>query len=223
MTYTNFRTLVASFVQNSVSSFTVNSLPILDAVINQVRLRAQRDYDFHSLMTKGGLAVNAYGASLDDALELPVAGSDSQPLKTIRGLFEFSLNDAGDDFYFGAQYAFGEYSQMAADLGNRTSVAMYAVGRKIYAINQTDDLYVAVLGIPWLADIDFGTDGSTSDIFTTYGVDWTMWETLDTLNGYLKEEERIPVSMSKKRETWESFIGFDKEVELSYTNFTALD
>ena len=228
MTYDAFKAYLVAFVQNSEASLTISATNIAELVIEQARLKAQRDHDFLSLLAKGGLNVSDYGTPLSSVMTVP-EGATPYAFKSVRGCFEYTLNAGLTDWKPGRKYDLSDYSAWQVDAGIRTTIALYAVGRSIYSLNAGDTLWVGVLGIPWARTLDWAGgagayDTSTyGDVFSTEGVDWLLWECLNTLNGYLKEEERIPVSATMLNATWNSLIDYDKEVEVDYTNVTNLD
>jgi hypothetical protein len=65
-----------------------------------------------------------------------------------------------------------------------------------------------IRGIKFLPDYD-GTTG-TDDFFLTYHHDWLFVASLDYMNLFLKEDQRIQISSKKMEEAWNSVISYDE-------------
>lgn len=229
MTYTNFKTMVLSYVNRSSTLFTEGSLDYVLIAMNDARRAAQRDYTFNLNRTTAFAQLSIHPVSLLTDFDTLPTGGVLRAVKQVDAVYEYSNATVGGStrYFRTAKMPFRRQSHFeqslpysSTALGGLTTVVqasttlsngdqfIYQQGVNVAHSTLTDLTWYMFDVIEWLADHD---GGASEDIFLTYFVDWLKYATLLNLNQYLKDTERFAIDSVFVDNLFSSVKQFDSQ------------
>lgn len=225
MTISNFKSLVAAYMNRSTASLTsVNSQDILLQAMNDARRAAQRDHAFEMLATEDAyLATSSSGANWQTAAKTTPAGATAILMRRVDEVWNYTTASAVATYYprttripYNQK---GVFRRVLPTVDNTTITNpqqytvqdrwAYSTGANLYLTNAGSSTIVKLIGIKWLDDL---TGAEDPDIFLTYFTDWFKYATIAALNIYLKDSERFPIDVTILNAMWASVKTLDGEV-----------
>ena len=217
----------------------VASFDILLQAMNNARLYAERRVDFELAVTQvhiPGLNLND-GGSLSNAV---LASDDSTPvkIKKIRTPY-LPLHHPGHYFpvdltskkkwddRIKARWE-GAHPNDRADFAYLTDSPFELVqsGNTVFVappnarMYQAGALTIAADVLAWLPDY---VDGTEEDFVLDFCFDWLMYRTIQELNFFLKEDERVQLSTKMVQEAWDALVIWNNELQASSVDDVNLD
>ena len=246
MNVTNFKLKLAAYANRDVASFTVNGFDVLLDVINDVHREVQQKVNLARTYTKGFIQANNGGVALSGAVTNPEGTGTAVAFRVVESVWEYVTITAG------TQYAEFKSIAMMAEADLRVLVpktdeyplypessptafpyinvsglptlkrrAYVSAGdQKFYLLGTTTLTWVMIKGYKQLPDFTTGTD--TDTILDNYHA-WMLWECLQKLNGYLKEDQRIMISQRLLEDAWDKVMNDDMNIRESYAGAHALN
>lgn len=231
MTVADFKTRVASFVSRSSSDFTSGGVDEILCAINDARRHAQRSYTFKTLRKDVFLETSILGADFQTACKLTPGGT-AVKVKLIEKVWQYTTRtiSAGTLYERTAQLDYRTDRQLGSGLplaGSGASSDSFRItepytghmiawtkGLKLFVNVEASATYL-VEAVERLDDITT----ETSDFFIDNAQDWLLWKTLECLNGYLKEDQRVGINTAILNRSWETFTQWDSDVSNSNDAF----
>ena len=219
MNYGDFKTKVAAYINRDPSLFVVNGVDLLADAVNTAKMAAQRRYNFNQLKTYGFISTSATGAPLT-SITADIAGLVPLRVKKIESVWQYdttsptpqklrqinmiAANELKNILPTLLTYQF-EPRTLPVTLKNRA----YVYGGNFYVSGFPTPTMFWVDVTQWLDDY---SDDSDTDIFLTYYRDWMLFKTLQQLNAFLKETEKIQVSTALLDKAWDEVTMHDSEM-----------
>ena len=243
MTFAQFKTMVAAFMQRDASTFVYGSFDWLTYAINMARKASERKRDFELCRTQAQVTVNlTTGVALSTAV-LCSDGTTAVSIKSIRKAFTPDHNSL---LYYPIRVTSREkYTNMLDrvyqnhDFDRAASQDLYYEPgvTSPYLVREADQVYLCPASttmygsttnvlvkmdvIKWLAD--YSADGDT-DFFLTHCVEYMLFKTVSLLQPFLKEDVRAPLALSQLKEAWLSVVAWDGQlVSAASSDDTNLD
>ena len=226
-------------MKRSSAALTTDSLDCLGAAINGARKFSERIYDFELNRVPAKVTVDfAAGAAITSVTDM---NGTALSVKTIKQAFvPYGANAMPVRFISRDAYV-ERIARTFKDSYNPTQVdpdsnlpvseiTLVRFGSTLFLSPNTPDSY----GTPGATNIivyldvikflpDYTLDADT-DFFLDQCYDYLAFRTLETLNAFLKEDQRIPVSTKLMAAAWKSVVEWDQNlVQLSSTNVATLD
>lgn len=229
MTFTEFKTMVAAFMQRSEAEFTVGGVDLLARAIHQAKLWAQRQRDFEMARIEA-VVKDVDGTDGADITTAVLASDLVTPvsIKTIKKAF-LPLTDGSAlrpvevitrDSH--VQRLYRHYENITSldpdEVPSTQDINYFAVVRfanKIYVTPYDEDTWggtkidVSLDAIRWMPEYSTSV---TSDFFLDFCEDWMLHRTVLQLNMMLKEDMRVPVSRDMLNDTWHSMLAWDSQL-----------
>lgn len=224
MTITDFKTMVAAYLNRSVASLTVGGVDLLLQAMNDARRAAQRDHTFELLRTENAfLATSQAGANWMTACKTAPGGATPVLMRRVDEVWNYGTSSAPSTNYpRTTRVDFGYTGQFKRDLPEADSNVTiypqdytiqkqfaYIVGENLYVTTVGAATTYKLVGVKWLDDL---TGAETPDIFLTYFTDWFKFATLSALNVYLKDSERFPIDAAVVDRMWASVKSYDGSI-----------
>jgi len=223
---TNMQSRLAAYIDRTVAELTVNALTLgLDAM-NMAKLDGQRRHNFKMNRSPGWITTQLTGAQMS-TITSDQAGTTPLATKYIEAMWTWASN--GTTVYrWNRVPAMTLGDQKLLYSTTTTQDYLYPVALPPNTVNYlSQDLrwfqqgtLVCVNGVfqPqqfWVDVIQFlpAYDGTTAtdDFFLTYYWDWLFMASLDYLNLFLKEDQRIPISATKMERLFNTVCANDEQ------------
>ena len=222
-----------------VSLPSVASFDILLQAMNNARLYAERRVDFELAVTQvhipgltladGGSLTNAVLAS-DDTTKVGVKKIRTPylPLHQSSHFFPVDLTSKKKwDDRVKARWE-GAHPRDRADFAFLTDCPFELVqsGNLIFIVPPNSKMYeggtltVGAEVLAWLPDY---VDGSEEDFLLDFCFDWLMYRTIQELNFFLKEDERVQLSAKLVQDSWDALVTWNNELQASAVDDANLD
>jgi hypothetical protein len=244
---------VAAYAQRSAASFVVgtNSVDQILAAMNDARTIAQQAYDFGQLKTTGAIQLNGssgapwaypaanYGPYTSDA---GTGTTGALRMKSYDMLFNYTKDTSGNmqptnRITFDNSRWFNRllptnmgfpftqvYPQVYPPFYYNTiptqQMFAYVVGSNLFVNTCNQPSWFMFFGIQKLPDL---TGSETSDFFIDNYQAWLLLATLQMLNNYLKEDQRVAISATLVNKAWEQVVFDDTKKEYQGVEWTGLD
>lgn len=196
LTFTQFKEQVASYANRTAASFVVNSNDLLAIAINDAKRDAQLVHDFNACRVDAYISISNNGALLSSA-----TSSIGGPALRMRKILKlWSLGDTNSRYQpieIQDESVLGRIAPLYGEVlpNNRA----FLRGTRLFVTGLTGSTNFLIDGFQWMPDYD-GT--VTTDFFLTDYSSWLLLQTIYTLNLYLKEDQRIPLSMAALQDAW---------------------
>jgi hypothetical protein len=214
MNVDNFKLLVSGFMNRDAGSFILNSIDCLLESINMAKLTAQRDQDFNVMKGRAFLVTNADGADFTTAATV-TPGGIAVKVKRVRNAFTYSTT--GGVYTRTAKFRWTTPESYEKDqlpsVATTSSVYspitqqfIYVDGSKLFLTATAASTSLYLSSYNFLPDY---VNGGAEDFFLDKGRDWMMLKTMQLLNFYLKEDQRVAISNSAVAAAWDSLLRYD--------------
>lgn len=221
MTFVNFKSLVAAYLNRKVSDFTVNGVDVIGDAVNDAKRVAQREHDFVKNRAMGFITLTKSGVEISSFKATPGGSALS-----VKKLLSVWLYDTTDGVYTRkAQMEPLASSELGYMLpgsvvggfvtsAQLTAQYFYQVGTKVYCTgaDSIDVMCEVVITQP-----DYASD-SAEDFFLTDYKDWMLLKTVEQLNFFLKEDQRVQISQGAMAARWDSVMKQENNLVLDFNN-----
>jgi hypothetical protein len=210
---------IVGFAGRSQTALTQDGLDMVLAAINDARRQAQRSYNFQMLKKTAFIQTSAAGADYMSACVTSPGGATQVRMKLLHRCFVYT-NDGGiykptarvpfdnvDDF----AREVDAYAASGAEYPVAATVRAYVEGRKFYVYPSTTPAWYMVRGIEWLSDLT-GDEVSSDDLFLEYFSDWLLLASVQMLNFYVKEDQRVAISDAAVGRLWNTVTFMDGQL-----------
>jgi hypothetical protein len=221
MTFVNFKSLVAAYLNRKVTDFTVNGVDVIGDAVNDAKRVAQREHDFVKNRAIGFVTLSKSGTEISTFKATPGGSALS-----VKKLLSVWLYDTTGGVYTRTAMmeplASSELGYMLP--GSVVSEAFtsfstsaryfYQVGTKLYCtgVDTLDVMCEVVIKQP-----DYALDAD-EDFFLTDYKDWMLLKTVEQLNFFLKEDQRVQISQGAMAARWDSVMKQENNLVLDYNN-----
>lgn len=245
----NFVDTVLGYAQRDATSFVskTNSVDLVLSAINQMRRQAQQAYDFEQLKTVGAIQINGssgapwktpsgnYGPFTSDA-----PGS-ALVLKQIDAVFNYTKDTQGNmqptnaipfdntrwfrrllpvNMGFPFSQVFPQNPPFYYNTIPTQAMFAYVVGPTFYVNTATAPAWYMIFAQQALADL---SGSETSDFFIDNYSQWLLYATIQALNLYLKEDQRVQISMAMVTDAWNKVVFDDAKKGWMGNDWSTLD
>jgi len=215
MQFDTFKNYVAGYMNRVATDFVVNGVDILADAINDARRAAQRDIDFVACQCQGFMTIANGGTSLSTMKTTP-GGATSIAVKKVKAVWTYA-NNGGVYQRTGQLLPVANHTELVTEL-----VTMEGVGSastKGYFYQQGETLFMVSQGpvdvlcdvVKWMPD----GSGTSEDFLLTDYKDYILLKTVEQLNFFVKEDQRVQISQGAMRDRLDSVL----RRENNYTNF----
>lgn len=194
---------------------TIGSVNLVTVAANMAKAEAQRRHNFKMARTTAYLTTNLDGVELSEAKSSP-DGATSVDIKVVEQAWLYGMNGSiprrtrripsctlGDlRQEYGTSSVNDLRSASSAVMGS--DIQWYIQGTKIYTLNG-ENTAIALDVIQWMPEYT----GSNSDFFLKYHYDWLIMATVEKLNLFLKEDQRVAITNTKMEQAWKSVAYLD--------------
>jgi hypothetical protein len=225
MTITNFKTVVAAYMNRSLASLTdVNGQDILLLAMNDARRDAQADHPFELLRTEDVyLSTHAGGTSWMDSCETAPSSGVNVKMRRIDEIWNYGPYVIDGTTYYTRStripYNYTGFFKRELDSATRlrwndqtnsaTNQFAYCNGDKLFVTASNTATYYKIVGVKWLTDLDGSED---PDLFLIYFTTWFKYATILALNVYLKDEDRFGIDKTEFAVAWERVKSMDGSI-----------
>jgi len=207
MNYTDFKNLVAAYMNRTAGSFVVGSIDILDNAINRAKRDGQLVHKFDSLRTEGYLLTGREGAAIS-GMKTTKGGATALAVNmVVRG---WELDDDGAKYMVLDPTTMEQEDRVSLDT---SIVRWYQKGDKLYVTGYENPTWFLFDVYKWLPDYS-GTH--TTDIFTEYYDSWLLLRSVYNLNFFLKEDQRVQISMGALQDAWNGVLGRENNLFVNH-------
>ncbi len=219
MTITDFKQMVLDYVNRDSSAFAGGgSIDHVLQATNNARRVAQRSYAFEMLRKDVFLTTSQAGASWQTGCKTTPGGATQVLMRRIDSVWNYSTNgsinyrtskiDLGNinDYKRELPTFSGSLDVSQARLTSNSRPFAFLVGGDLMVNTAGSSTTYLLNGISWLDDL---TLASSSDIFLTYFTDWLLWATIQQLNQYLKDGDRVNIDTAFMQNLWMSVKEMD--------------
>lgn len=219
MTIANFKTMVAAYMNRSLTSLTTTpGVDILLLAMNDARRDAQLAHDFELLATEDAyLSTHLGGAAWTTGCKTTPGGGTAVLMKRIDEVWNYGTALIGATTYYPRStmvpFSYrGNFKRVlptidAAFVTNQTQQNFtvtdqfaYANGENLHVTASTTATIYKLVGIKWADDL---TGSESPDMFLTYFTNWFKFATIIALNVYLKDSERFNIDAAVVGRAWE--------------------
>lgn len=249
-TIAQFKARVLGYVGRDISVFNDGTNDNVLEAMNDARREAQESYTFGQLKCNGGLYFNGSAGS---QWKTPDAGGygpyttdnvSSTPyiLNGIDTLWNYVKDNQGNlqptnridlatpNMFrrllpVNMGFPFSQLSQQQNPPYYFNTVPSqqtfaYVEGSRVYLNNQSQPVWIMFRGTQQLPDLD---SDDTSDFFVDNYSTWLLWSTLQNLNGYLKDDQRVQISQPLLASSYDKMCFDDTQKALQGDDWSALD
>ena len=241
MTIANFKIKVAAYANRDPSSFVVSGFDILLDAINDAHRECQQRVNFARAFKGGFIQTNAFGVALSGAVTNPAGSGTAIAFKNV--VSAWSYVTYGTSYAKFKQYDFinevdlknilpmdDEYPNGWPIVQAPTTVEQQTLKRRVYVQTGTNKIFltgVQDLTWIWLDGYQMMPDYDAVTVTTDFILDnyhsWLLWATLQKINGYLKEDQRVVISQRALEQAWDVVMQDDMGQRELYTNNNALN
>jgi hypothetical protein len=221
MTFVNFKSLVAAYLNRKVTDFTVNGVDVIGDAVNDAKRVAQREHDFVKNRAMGFVTLSKSGVDLSTFKATP--GGSALSVKKVLSVWLYDTT--GGVYTRTAQMeplASGELGYMLPGSivpgfitpSSTSARYFYQVGTKLYCtgVDTLDVMCEVVITQP-----DY-SGASDEDFFLVDYKDWMLLKTVEQLNFFLKEDQRVQISQGAMAARWDSVMKQENNLVLDYNN-----
>ena len=233
MTWADFQTTVLAYINRQSADIpTIGSVNLVVVAANMAKNEAQRRHHFKMARVDALISTSVNGADLSTATL--VDGVTAVVLKKVEAAWLYTTSGANKVRYakippttlgsLNREYV----ASSITDVNNppvvnpspyppygNINLYWYIKGTAIYLGGAATSTSILLDAIKWMPDYD----GSITDFFLTYHTDWMLYKTVDNLQRYLKEDQRVMISQTDLEKRWTSVVNFDENY--SDDNFDA--
>lgn len=220
MTWSDFNATVMGYLNRTATDIPMaGSVSLVVVAANMAKAEAQRRHHFKMARTQAYISSSMAGADLMSAAFTTPSSAVVVPVKKVEQVWLFSpstpfyrtlrvpsmtLGDLKNDYRTNSMSdVFATAPINYANSGTR----WYIQGTKLYLMGVTTPVVqVALDVVQWMPDYD----GTITDFFLSFHLDWMVLKTVDNLNRYLKEDQRTQISNSDLEKRWISVTAFDE-------------
>lgn len=225
MTWSDFTSTVLAFLNRASADIpTIGSTTLLVTSANFAKLEAQRRHSFKMARSVAFASPTIDGVSLSTLCTDPNASPVvSVSLKRLEQMWQYTTVANGVTNYYRRTMRIpamtlgdlkGEYPSTVGfdprippvNIQPTMTQEWYIQGTSLYLIGATTAQPVMCDIVQWLPPYD----GTTTDFFLTYHADWLVYATLEHMNQFLKEDQRVPIDEKLMERKWKSVITFDE-------------
>lgn len=246
MNITNFKLKVAAWVNRDAASFVVNGFDILLDAINDAHREAQQKVNFARSFRPGFIQTNMFGVALSGATSDPTGGGAAVTFRVVESAWEYLIQgtsyskfkqidmiaerDLKNMLPFSDEYPLYPQSYPLSwpyvnPVGTQTTIK-----RRVYIQQGTSKIFLTgtdQLTWVWLDGYQLMPDYDAVTVTTDFILDnyhgWLLWASLQKLNGYLKEDQRVVVSQRALDAAWDTVMLDDSNIRESYATQNALN
>lgn len=224
MTWADFQSSVLAFLNRSSADIpTIGTVNLVVVAANMSKTEAQRRHAFKMSRTKAYISTSMSGADFTTAAFTTPLSATVVPIRRIEQAWMYANATPYYRYRLIPYMTLGDLkndydTSTLVDL-NLNSAAMfpstypcfdirwYVQGTMIFLQGVTvPALPISLDVMQWMPQYD----GTITDFFLTYHFDWMMLKTVQNLNQYLKESERVEVADSDLERRWKSVTALDE-------------
>lgn len=233
MTFGDFKSMVAAYMNRETSVFTVNGVDLLARAVNQAKRWAEKQHDFEAArmsaklpnfsVTTGGKISSVVSndepgkivavKTIERAF-LPFSdGSGTFPIEVVsRAVHQNRVRRKYEDYIISNPKTLPtltvNYWQLV-----RWSDLLYLVPADVNGLGtELFDLGLDI--VRWLPEYSASTD---EDFLLTYCEEFMLFRSVLQLNFLVKEDQRVPISTKAVQDAWEGVLRWDNG-QISGTN-----
>lgn len=214
MTWNEFQTTVAGFANRTNLTGTPN---MILSCANMAKAYAQRKHNFKMARGRAFLSPSIDGVDVSTATATP--GGSAVTVKKLESAWLYTISGSnyrkstrvpfmtlgdGKNFY---DVQSSDWAPPASQVATPSEQRVFMQGTKVFLLSSESSQAMMFDAILLLADYT----GSNTDFFLTYHSDWLVAKTLDLLNIYLKDDQRVMISQARLDDAWTSVISFDED------------
>lgn len=245
MTVANFKIKVAAYLNRAPDSFVVSGFDLLLDAINDAKREAQQKVNFARAFQTGFVAGSPTGVLLSTAKDAPGAGN-ALNFRVVTSCWDYAIDGSGlvtkyrqidmiresdlrqlipftDEQWTGYNNYLGSYpyANPPGLLASTSRRAFFQPGsNKIFVTGAAIAAHVLIQGYILLPDY---VDAGPTDFFLDNYHSYLLWASLDKLNGYLKEDQRVIVSQRKLEDAWFVVMNDNDNIRDSFDTSNALN
>ncbi len=208
----------------------VDGVDHLLCAINDARTMAQNLYTFRRLRTDAFIKTSMLGADYTTAVKAtPSDGGTQVLIKLIEKVWEFQQRTISA----GTLYERSAQIDYRSDRAPSMSLPLAGTSRTTYDYRQTTNCtgntFAWIKGSKFFVNYEAATwvlvevvqklpdleGDESSDFFIDNAPNWLLWQSIQCLNGYLKEDQRVSVSQRLLTDAWEAFTQWDIDTTAS--------
>lgn len=233
MTFGDFKTMVAAFLQRDSTTFVYGTFDWLTYAINMARKASERQRDFEMCRTRAQLQLSSLTAvtALSGAKFMD-SPSTTVSIKTIRKAW---ITDSNASLYYPIKVISREAYVQSATRGMQDHTFVRVASTTVYSDNPTtspvlvreaDNVFLSPANsdyygsatplvkmdvIQWLADYADATPTAT-DFLLTHCIEYMLMKTVSLLQPFLKEDIRVPLALEQLKIAWRSVVAYDSQL-----------
>lgn len=221
MTYAQFRNAVCGFANRTEADLTKNGVDMVAIAANMAKTEAQRRKVFKMARTTAFCAASEQGVDITTSMFTLPAGVVQVKVRLVEQPWLYAANGANYTrarriemmnttdvkLYYPVGNA-GELNPLVVYQDANTLKA-FVRGKKLYVLglNGSTTTNIMVDIIAWMDDYS----GINTDFFLDYHSDWLVAKTVDYLNIFLKEDQRVAIAQGKLESAFTAVCSFDDE------------
>lgn len=239
ITQANLKIKIAAYINRTAAELVISSYDLILDAMNMAKLGAQRKHDFKMCRTRGFIQTSLLGAQMS-TITSDAAATTPIVMKSLEAMGTYTTDGSGNThwaqnvtartslderLYHPNVNSWAQMANVAVPPGSvvwQTSQQLWwQEGTMVYVSGLTAASPFMVKGFQYLPDYD-GTSG-TNDFFLTYHHDWLFVASLDYMNLFLKEDQRIQISSTKMEQLWNAVVSYDESFSESAADLDASD
>ncbi len=202
LTFALFQEQVAAYTNRAPASYVVGSNNLLQLAINDAKRDGQLECDFHECRTDAYIVTGPNGAALSTATTGVGGTGTAVRLRKVRKLWSvYNSTSRYAPIPIEDESVLERISPTEYDPTSK--VRAFFRGKLLVVTGGTNTSNFLIDGFKWMPDYDGSV---TSDFFLTDYSSWLLLRSIYCLNLYLKEDQRVPLSMSALMEAWERVL-----------------
>jgi hypothetical protein len=237
MTFANFKIFVAAYLNRDPASLIIGGVDILKEAINDAKRAGQREFDFPQLNKRAFIQGWYYGTPITNAVDNPDSLTPTTVVVNhIYAAWRYASllrSDGITDYIRTQKYEFMSEKSMRDIIPARNDALKepnilpitykqraYVRGTDFFLTGVTDKVWVWIDVIAMLPD--YSADADT-DFFLTDYRDWMLIKTLECLNFYLKDDDRVQISNAQMNLKWNSVLAHANRIADGHDQANSLD
>ena len=231
MTFGDFKTMVAAFLQRDATTFVYGSFDWLSHAVNMARKASERQRDFEMCRTRAQITLAGLTVATPlSGAKLVDSPSTSVSVKVIKkawvtdagATLDYPIRVISREAFVGmasrtfADHTFTRAATIQAYTENPTTAPML--------VREADDVYLTPANveaygsatptvkmdiIKWLPDYSAAGD---TDFLLTHCVEYMLFKTVSLLQPFLKEDIRVPLALEQLKMAWRSVVAYDSQL-----------
>jgi len=225
MTWADFQSSVLAFLNRSSADVpTIGSVNLVVVAANMSKTEAQRRHAFKMSRTVAYISTSMSGADFTTSAFTTPSSAVVVPIRRIEQVWFYTTPTP---FYRYKRVPFMTLGDLRYDYETSTltdinqplaptqspatypnfDIRWYVQGTRIFLQGVTvPPISVSMDVMQWMPIYD----GTITDFFLTYHFDWMLLKTVQNLNQYLKESERVEVADADLEKRWKSVTALDE-------------